>query len=674
VQNNVHDFAIFASPHFIVNYDTCKLSTGKIIDVHTYYTPAEKETWKNSLQMAKDAVRFYSTEVGEYPYEVLSAVQGPQSFGGGMEYPTITVIAPIDSEKMLDIVLAHEIGHNWFYGILGSNERLYPWMDEGINSFYENKYTAQKYGQQHQLEDILLKTKAVQKTDQAIDTRSEEFGLTNYALVAYHKTAKWLQLIEEKLGEEKFKQVMQQYYQQWKFKHPQPKDFKEAVEPSLQGQTEEYFSLLRKTGKLPEQPAKNWSVATSFTLHNYLKTPANNLLLLSPALGRNAYDGFMIGGLITNYKLPPSKFQFLLTSLYGTRSKHLNGLGKVSYSIYSDTKIRKAEIFVNGASFSMNDFADSSGTTHITRFEKLVPGIRLTFNEKNPRSTVRKHLQWKSFFIREGGFRFGTDTTVTGTDTSFKQAISIQKESRLVNQLSFIYENTRALYPFDATLNIEQVEDLLRPTVTANYFFNYPKSGGLNVRLFAGKIFYVNGRSQTNSFSTDRYHLNMTGPNGYEDYTYSNYFIGRNEFEGVSSQQIMMRDGGFKFRTDLLGNEVGKTDRWLAALNFSSTIPDKFNPLAILPIKIPLRLFADVGTYGDAWEKDAEDDRFLFDAGLQLSLLSESINIYVPLIYSKVYKEYYKSYLSEKRLLKTISFSINLNGPALKKLRHEVDF
>jgi hypothetical protein len=166
----------------------------------------------------------------------------------------------------------------------------------------------------------------------------------------------------------------------------------------------------------------------------------------------------------------------------------------------------------------------------------------------------------------------------------------------------------------------------------------------------------------------------MTGANGYEDYTYSNYFLGRNKFEGLASQQIMMRDGGFKFRTDLLGNKVGKTDDWLTALNFSTTIPDKINPLSVLPFKIPVRLFVDIGTYAEAWDRGTEGDRFLYDAGLHFALFNESLNIYVPLIYSNVYKEYYKSYLSENRFFKNISFSIDLNTSSLKKLHHEVDF
>ena len=143
-QDRIHDFAWFADKTFIVNQDTCALPSGRIINVYTYYTPANKYIWEKSIQYVKDAVRYYSRMVGEYPYNVVSAVQGPKSFGGGMEYPTITVYRPGGSEKELDLTIAHEVGHNWFYGILASNERDHPWMDEGINTFYENKYRTSK--------------------------------------------------------------------------------------------------------------------------------------------------------------------------------------------------------------------------------------------------------------------------------------------------------------------------------------------------------------------------------------------------------------------------------------------------------------------------------------------------------------------------------------------------
>ena len=184
----------------------------------------------------------------------------------------------------------------------------------------------------------------------------------------------------------------------------------------------------------------------------------------------------------------------------------------------------------------------------------------------------------------------------------------------------------------------------------------------MNLRFFAGKFFYTGAKTITKQFATDRYHLNMTGANGFEDYTYSNYFAGRNEFEGLASQQIMIRDGGFKVRTDLLAEKTGKTDDWLMAMNFTSSVPDEINPLKVLPIKIPIKLFADVGTYAGAWEKDSESDRFLFNAGLQVSLFKNVLNIYMPVVYSKVYKDYIQSTIDKKgRFFKTISFSIDFS-------------
>jgi hypothetical protein len=659
IQKNVHDFAWFANQRFIVAYDTCKLFSGKVIDVYSYYT-ADKEMWKNSIQFAKDATRFYSDQIGEYPFNIVSVVQGPKGFGDGMEYPTITLISPIRDSKLLDIVIAHEIGHNWFYGILGSNERQHAWMDEGINSFYEKKYTETKYGKQPQLAELLFQTKAIQKTDQPIEMPSEDFSMLNYFTSVYHKTAKWLQLLETQMGKDNFQRKMQAYFSEWKFKHPYPVDFQKSLDIP-----DSSFAYLTKRGLLPNQQLRGIRTISPFkknSIKSYLENPAKNTIFISPAISANSYDKLMIGALITNYKLPPSKFQFLAAPLYGIGSKKLNGFGKISYSIFTDNAIRGIEFFVNASHFSMNQIADSFGKKHFAHFRKLVPGLKFTFKEKIPRSTAKKYIQWRSFFINENA------------DSAFKKVIRIPKENRLINRLQFVHQNTRALYPFDMDFTIDQVEDLIRPSFTANYFFNYPEGGGLQARFFAGKIFYAKGRGLLKSYSTDRYHLNMTGPNGYEDYTYSNYFLGRNKFEGLASQQLMMRDGGFKFRTDLLSGKVGKTDDWLTALNFSTTIPDKINPLSVLPFKIPVRIFADIGTYAEAWDKGTEGDRFLYNAGLHFALFDESLNIYVPLIYSNVYKEYYKSYLSEKRFLKNISFSIDLNTRSLKKLQHEVDF
>jgi hypothetical protein len=676
-QENVHDFAWFADKNFIVNSDTLQLPSGRIITVSSFYTPAQKELWSRSVAYAKDALRYYSARIGEYPYATATVVQGPESFGGGMEYPTITVIAPTSTAASLDGVIVHELGHNWFYGILATNEREHPWLDEGLNSYYETGYMEQKYGPQSRSAEILFQYKASNKTDQAITTSSTRFSALNYGLVAYHKTAEWMKGLEQQLGAEAFDQMMRRYYNTWKFKHPQPEDFKAIVAASLGTKAGEKLALLNQKGILPENRLKGSTVLHPFQkggIDHYLKTPTKNLFIVSPAVGFNVYDKFMLGGLVTNYGSPTAKLNFLAIPLYATGSQQLKGLGKLNLTLRSNGAIRKTDVFLNAASFHMDRFQVTEAQTYRMRFEKLVPGFRFTFRERTPQSTVTRSIQWKTFLIREQSLNVTIDSIFSPTDTAIQFHYSTPQKSRYLNQLQFVFRNDRALYPFDATLQVEQAQDFVRTSFTGNYFFNYAKGGGLSVRVFAGKFSYLNGRTVRKQFATDRYHLNLTGPKGYEDYTYSNYFIGRNTFEGLPSQQLLIRDGAFKVRTDMLAAKVGKTDNWLSAINFVSTIPDKFNPLSILPLKIPLRVFADIGTYAEAWDRNENVDRFLFDAGLQLSLWHESVNIYVPLLYSKVYRDYFKSTLTDKRFLKTISFSINFYNNSLKKLNRELEF
>ena len=679
-QDNVHDFAWFADKRFIVNYDTCRLASGKVIDVFTYYTMQQNKGWDNSVKYSKDAVHHYSSLIGEYPYNIVQVVQGPESFGGGMEYPTITVISPGSSAKNLDNTIAHEIGHNWFYGILASNEREHPWMDEGINSYYDARYNLNKYGKRPQLERILFETKAVTKTDQPIELSSEKFSELNYNLVAYYKTAEWMRYLESQLGAEEFNRAMQEYFRRWQFKHPQPEDLKKVMEESTGKTLDSAFSFLHKTGILPNQQRSGTKTAFLFNfkaLKNYAANPSQNLVVFGPAIGANSYDQFMIGAFVTNLKLPPSKFQFFLAPMYATGSKQINGIGLAYYSFYPTSIFRKIELGISGSTFTEDQFTDMAGNKTFLAFEKFVPGIKFTFKEKNPRSNFNRFIQFKSFIIREGQLRFYRDTVITlpGPDTTITNKFRTISESRTLNQLQIVIENNRALYPWRGELKIEQGKDFVRTAFTGNYFFNYTKEGGLHVRLFAGKFIYRGSKTFSKQFTTDRYHLNMTGANGYEDYTYSDYFIGRNKFEGLASQQIMIRDGAFKVRTDLLADKVAKTDDWLLAANFSSTIPSSINPLSLLPFNIPLKIFLDIGTYAEAWKNKTENDRFLFDAGLQISLLSETVNIYVPLLYSSVYRDYLQSTIPKKeRFYTKISFSIDISNFSLRKIDRKLVF
>ncbi|MCC5917513.1 MAG: M1 family metallopeptidase [Cryomorphaceae bacterium] len=152
-QDNIHDFAFFASKTFLVEIETVDID-GREITAMAMYQPKNRSNWQSKgLEYIIRAMRFYSEEVGPYPYDYVTAVDGTIAAGGGMEYPMITVIGNAKG-IMLDRVIAHEVGHNWFYGILATNERLFPYLDEGMNSHIEKKYIEKNYPEEELLGNI----------------------------------------------------------------------------------------------------------------------------------------------------------------------------------------------------------------------------------------------------------------------------------------------------------------------------------------------------------------------------------------------------------------------------------------------------------------------------------------------------------------------------------------
>ena len=244
IAENVHDFAWFADKRFHVLKGEATLASGKKVDTWAMFTNKEAGIWGKGAEYVTRAVEFYSEKVGDYPWPQATAVHSALSAGGGMEYPMITVIGNSGNAKALDDVITHEVGHNWFYGILASNERDHAWMDEGMNSYYEYRYMRKYYNTRadieipaflmnHTHEDIFeigYLFNARRNLDQAPDTHSNEFDMINYGLGAYVKPGTVMGHLEKYLGTEKFDRIMHLYYDTWKFKHPYPEDFREIME------------------------------------------------------------------------------------------------------------------------------------------------------------------------------------------------------------------------------------------------------------------------------------------------------------------------------------------------------------------------------------------------------------------------------------------------------------
>jgi hypothetical protein len=281
--DRVHDFAWFADKRFYVLRDTARLKSGQEVECWAMFPPSKSRSWRQAAFYVRRAVEFYSEHVGDYPWPQATAVQSALSAGGGMEYPMITVIGDVGSEAALDEVITHEVGHNWFYGILATNERDYPWMDEGLNSYYEQRYMEQYYGESEfspkaatrafepqvfgSLPAILLTMLARSGDPQTPSSSVEAFSSIGYYANAYSKPTLYLRWLEKAVGRPLFDRAMQHYYQQWKFRHPYPEDLRAAwKEVGLEAdwffkamESAQVFDLaLRRIRRLPDGSWEIW--------------------------------------------------------------------------------------------------------------------------------------------------------------------------------------------------------------------------------------------------------------------------------------------------------------------------------------------------------------------------------------------------------------------------------
>lgn len=266
-QSKVHDFAWFADKRYAVLKGEVELPHSKRkVTTWAMFVPHNTKYWQNAIEYINDGTYYYSKWNGDYPYNQVTAVDGTISAGGGMEYPNVTVIGNCSSDRELEIVIVHEVGHNWFYGILGSNERVHGWMDEGLNTLNEMRYIQTKYPDNKQMSDMVMNGKfhmndldhhdmgdisyraiAMLGEDQPIETHSEDFSSVNYGVIMYQKTGLIFFYLKNYLGEANFDKAMSAYFEAYKFKHPQPEDIRRVLEASSGKDLSWFFGDLIQT-------------------------------------------------------------------------------------------------------------------------------------------------------------------------------------------------------------------------------------------------------------------------------------------------------------------------------------------------------------------------------------------------------------------------------------------
>ncbi|MFH4963854.1 M1 family metallopeptidase [Gaetbulibacter sp. M235] len=232
VAPNVHDFTWAADPNY--NHDTMQVPNGPLL--HFFYKstmPKENlENWKNVQPKVVELMQYYSTNVGNYPYEQYSVIQGGD---GGMEYAMCTLIMGEGSFNGLFGVIAHEMAHTWFQFLLASNESKHEWMDEGFTSYISDLAE----------NDILHKnsenpTKGAYRgyiylaksgKEQPLTTHADRYAYNQtYSISAYSKGEVFLAQLAYVIGDENLKTTIKKYFEEFKFTHPKPLDIVRTAE------------------------------------------------------------------------------------------------------------------------------------------------------------------------------------------------------------------------------------------------------------------------------------------------------------------------------------------------------------------------------------------------------------------------------------------------------------
>ena len=237
VAQNVHDFVWGADP----DYTHTKLQRDDGTMLHFFYQENErtKDNWEALPGIMDQAFDYINTNFGPYQYDKYSFIQGGD---GGMEYPMATLITGERSLNSLVGVSVHELMHSWYQMMLGTNEALYAWMDEGFTSYASNRVMNELAGQglipgRQKVENPHTGSYAgyinLARTDreEPLSTHSDHFVTnTAYGIGSYSKGAVFLHQLSYIIGQNDFDRGMLRYFDTWKFKHPNSNDFIRIME------------------------------------------------------------------------------------------------------------------------------------------------------------------------------------------------------------------------------------------------------------------------------------------------------------------------------------------------------------------------------------------------------------------------------------------------------------
>ncbi len=710
-QENVHDFAWFADKRWhVLKGEISVPGTEKAITSWAFFTNAEANYWKKVPEHLHDAIQYFSRWIGPYPYSSVTAVDVTKASGDGMEYPMITAIGSYGDPFELEEAVVHEVAHNWFYGIVGNNERKHGWMDESVTNFYETRYLYTKHaddssmqeeifvkiGKQgkffgmekmnHRVSQYLSYLMAARKnSDQQPDLSSEEFSRINYPKSVYHKLTLGFDYMLTYMGDSLFDACIKNYYESWKYKHPDPADMKISFE-NRSGKNLDWFfdDFIFSTKKINYSINKISKIKSDGSYDLSIK---NTKQIASPISISGQKNGKTISSTwIEGFKGKKS----ISLSCKDCDAFRIDANERMPELYRDDNTIKTTGILKRKEKLRMIFPAALEDPTRTQRFYAPIAGWNL-YNgpmagivlhnvflpEKKFEYTLAPMFAFKTTDIAGGGdLRYhiypakGIFQKIT-LKTGFSHYAYGTKESRdsLAEDINLYFTKSDNRIVFQLRNNapreqIEQYITLRHVWIEKGLFYN---SGTKEYNHYQAEYL----RENNNPLKASQLKLQATGNNDYfklalETNNFINYnstdkgffirfyagYLNRSSTSTVEAD-YRLRSSGYSGLDDYLFDEVflgrsenkgilsqqfytadagleiptlfyRKADEWMSGLNLSTTLPGK----------IPFRLYANISSYNKAKDAYPDSKAISYDAGVELPLIKDIFVIYFPLAWS----------------------------------------
>ena len=693
IGDNMHDFAWFADKQFNVMKGKVTLpESGKEVTTWVMSTYRQAILWRNALIYSNEAIVGLSKLIGEYPYSSFTVVQSPLSAGLGMEYPGLAVIGLTKNGYSLDEVITHEAAHSWFYGALGFNERRFPFLDEGITSNYEERYMHKKYPDKKLWEVLLKKEKTAKflhiekmplqlmrelewliaarnNLEQPINLTSTDFNGMNYGLMTYTKASMGFNYLRAYLGDSIYDGGMQDFFQSWKFRHPQPNDLRAIFESHTNKDLNWFFDDFLGTTKrldyeivrLKDQQllVRNKGEITSpliiagikgdstyfekwidgFDGERWIEVPEGNYSEIKIDPNHVMPELYRLNNNVRTSGIFPKADPFvpqLLMTIEDPEKRTLMYIPALTWN--KESGIMAGMAFHNGIlipkplEYVIVPFYSFNNST-LTGLGRIVYNIipydnfiqKATFTAEGMRFGAPGNQNF--YKIKTGvelQFRASTATS------PFKQRVFghyiVASDLYQINNmeqanmnsyvhLGYIIQKTGFINPYNLLASLELNNSFQKAALELNYKFSYyGKKNGLDIRAYAGTMLKNNSN---NPF----YALAASGRSGRELYLYDGMYPDR--FSPLSGtfwpRQMTISEGGL---ISPINEQLGYS-KWLLSVSMSSSLPGILAYTGIKP-------FVNI-LLNDHGLATSYNSTFFGEAGLKIGVLN-IFEIFVPLI------------------------------------------